>query len=344
MQWELAPAREAIARYWDEWDGINHATSNHVLLDSGFVEALVRYFAPPDAVLALCRAEGAEAAAVLRPVRKGFWETLAPGQSPLGLVVARNSSTIRSQMRTLLRQLPGYALGLSVLQQDLDQSSFRSLTEDAMIDRVEYQTTGRVILKGTFEDYWHGRGKDLVGNQARRRRRLVEAGHKVTLVEDRDPSVVADRIAEYGCLEESGWKGKDGTAVSMTNAQGAFYRDVFEHFCRNGEGTVYRLQLDGRTIASQLAVHRDEMLVFLKMTYDESFAKYAPGYLLREEILKTLFAQEKIKQVEFYGKVREGWTTKWTDEVHTMYHYNIYRHRWVAEAKKMAKKLRAVVG
>ena len=98
------------------------------------------------------------------------------------------------------------------------------------------------------------------------------------------------------------------------------------------------------TIASQLAVHIDEMLVFLKMTYDESLAKYAPGYLLREEILKTLFVQEKIKYVEFYCKVREGWTTKWTDEVHTMYHFNMYRHQWVAEAKKMAKKFRAVVG
>ena len=76
------------------------------------------------------------------------------------------------------------------------------------------------------------------------------------------------------------------------------------------------------------------------MAYDETYAKHSPGYLLREEILKSLFTEGTIKSVEFYGKVHEGWTTKWTDELRTMYHFNMYRHSWVAGAKAVVKRLR----
>jgi CelD/BcsL family acetyltransferase involved in cellulose biosynthesis len=341
MQWSFVSAREGIAQYREEWDRLNQATGNHVLLDSGYVEALVHHFAPSDAVLAFCRAEGGGAIAViLRPVRMGFWETVAPAQSPLGLVVASNGGTLQQQIQTLMSQLPGYVLGLSVLQQDLDWSPFRGVVAGPTVEQLEYQMTARVTIKGSFEDYWRSRGKDLVGNQARRRRRLAETGHALTLAVDRRPADVAERIAEYSRLEESGWKGREGTAVSMSNPQGPFYRDAMEHYCQKGEGVIYRLLMDGKAIASQLAVHRGEMLVFLKMAYDEAYAKYAPGYLLREEILKAVFAERTIKYVEFYGKVREGWTTKWTDEVRAMYHYNFYRHRWVAGARTLIKRLR----
>jgi CelD/BcsL family acetyltransferase involved in cellulose biosynthesis len=341
MDWEFIPAREGLIRYRDEWDRLNYSAGNHILLDSGFVEALVRHFAPPDALLAFCRSEGAEAAAVLHRVQVGLWETVAPAQSPLGLIVASNGTTLQSQMRSLMTGLPGYAVGLSVLQQDLDHSAFRSMSAGAAIERLEYQTTGRVSLKGSFEEYWRARGKDLVGNQSRRRRRLAGEGHTLTLVVDESPDRVADCIAEYGNLEETGWKGQEGTAVSMSNTQGLFYKEVLEYFCHKREGVIYRLLMDGKTIASQLCVRRGRMLVFLKMAYDEAHAKHSPGYLLREEILRSIFSEGTIKSVEFYGKVREGWTTKWTDELRAMYHFNMYRHSWVSGAKALVKRLRA---
>ena len=105
-----------------------------------------------------------------------------------------------------------------------------------------------------------------------------------------------------------------------------------------GEGIVYQLLFDRKLVASQLCLQRGTMLIVLKMTYDEDFKDFSPGFWLRQEMLRSLFAEEKIKTVEAYGRVREGWTKKWTDEVRTMYHFNFYRYLWIANIRRFLKR------
>jgi len=65
---------------------------------------------------------------------------------------------------------------------------------------------------------------------------MTEQGYKLELKGIRDPGQVAEAIREYGMLEAKGWKSREGTAVTADNAQGRFYREVFERFCARGEG------------------------------------------------------------------------------------------------------------
>ena len=156
------------------------------------------------------------------------------------------------------------------------------------------------------------------------------------LVTDRSAEAVAGAIHEYGLLESTGWKGEEGSAVAADNVQGRFYREMLEDFCSRGEAVIYRLRLNGKTVASDLCLERDGTLVILKTAYDESVQGLSLGLLLHQEIFQSVFDEGKIRVIEFYGRLRD-WHTKWTNEIRTMYHINFYRAGWVAKARTFLK-------
>jgi hypothetical protein len=140
-----------------------------------------------------------------------------------------------------------------------------------------------------------------------------------------------------------GWKGKGETAVTVGGRQGLFYQEMLESFCSRGEGVIYRLLMNGETIATNLCLLRDGMMIILKTTYDETVKGISPGMLLHQEIFKALFHEGKIKVVEFYGRVRD-WHMRWTNELRTMYHLNFYRYGWVAGARWFLKASYGLLG
>jgi hypothetical protein len=275
--------------------------------------------------------------ALIEPGKVGFWQTFQPGQSPLGaILLGGNGHDPAQPIRELIRDLPGFALGFSVTQQDPDFTCFANLNGSLPVETLDYIQTPRLTIHGKYEEYWKQRSKNLTHNLSRQRRRLKEQGSMLELVTDRSADAVAGAIQEYGLLESSGWKGEEGSAVSADNVQGRFYREMLEDFCGRGEAVVYRLRLNGKTVACDLCLERDGTLVILKTAYDESVQGLSLGLLLHQDIFQSVFDGEKIRVIEFYGQVRD-WHTKWTSEVRTMYHINFYRSAWVPKARKILK-------
>ena len=79
------------------------------------------------------------------------------------------------------------------------------------------------------------------------------------------------------------------------------------------------------------------MLILLKTAYDESVREMSPGFLLQAEMFKALFTERNTKRIEFYGRVREGWTKKWTNETRGMFHLNVYRYSSMSWARRLLK-------
>lgn len=337
MTWSLEAARAGFDRHAGEWDALNREHGNHILLDSRFVGALVRCFASPAILLARSTAPNARGVALVERGPLGFASTFQPSQSPLGLILLESPDGAVAQARDLMRRLPGYVVGFSVLQQDPDGTLFPAEFHDGMSERVEYIETGRLRLEGTHEEYWMRRSKNLKHNLGRQRRRLAEEGRSLVLRTIRDPAQVGACVATYGRLEGSGWKASTGTAVSADNDQGAFYRDVLETFLARDEGCVFQLELDDRVIASDLCLERNGVLVILKTAYDASIEGLSPGLLLHQEIFAQLYAGGRVRSVEFYGRVRE-WHTKWTQDFRRMYHVNLYRNRWARQARAIVRR------
>jgi hypothetical protein len=159
---------------------------------------------------------------------------------------------------------------------------------------------------------------------------------------ERDPRRVAECIRDYAGLEASGWKGKEGSAVTAEGPQGLFYKDILEQFCSRGEGVIYRLTFNGNVVASDLCLERDGMTVVLKIAYDENLKGISPGKFLHREILKILFEEKKARTLEWYGRVNE-WQQKLGSTPRTMFHLNFYRHDWVPITRQMMKRARKLI-
>jgi CelD/BcsL family acetyltransferase involved in cellulose biosynthesis len=337
MGWVFHGAQESFEQNRALWDALNQSQGNHALLDSMFVGPLIRHFASQNTLLGVCDDDGRPGMVIVDRVRTGFWQTFQPAQAPLGLILFANGADASIQLERLLRSLPGYSLGFSVLQQDPDFTAFGNLPRRQTLETLDYMNTSRISLAGGFEDYWKIRGRYYVDDLRRQSRRLEEQGVRLEFVVERDPAQVAEGVREYGRLEGMGWKGKEGTAVTADNRQGLFYREVLENFCGTGEGAIYRLLFNGKTVASDLCLERGGMTVVLKIAYDETLPGISPGKFLHREILRSLFADAKAKALEWYGRVHE-WQTKLGSSARTMFHINFYRNRWVPVARGLLKK------
>jgi CelD/BcsL family acetyltransferase involved in cellulose biosynthesis len=338
VSWQFHSALQSFPSFARDWDRINQQQGNHILLDSRFIEPLVRHFGSGKMLLAMRESASEPGMALIEPGRPRFWQTFQPGQAPLGaILLGGNGHDSAQAIRELIRSLPGFALGFSVTQQDPELTCFANLNGSLSVETLDYIQTPRLTVSGNYEDYWKQRSKNLTHNLSRQRRRLKEQGSVIELIADRSAEAVAGAVHEYGLLESSGWKGGEGSAVSADNTQGRFYREMLEDFCTRNEAVLYRLRLNRKTVASDLCLERDGTLVILKTAYDESVQGLSLGLLLHQEIFQSVFDEGKIRVIEFYGQLRD-WHTKWTNEFRTMYHVNVYRHQWVPIMRRFLKK------
>jgi hypothetical protein len=339
VTWSVHPALEVFHQFRDRWDALNAVQNSHILLDSGFVSILLNHSGSRDVVLAVNEDAGSPAMALLQRKASGIWETFQPSWAPLGLFLCGVAEHAGENVLSLMRSLPGYAIQLSVLQQDPDYSMFSATDNCDWTEKSDYSQTARISLQGTFQEYWDTREGKFRKNNDRRRRRLAEIGSPEFAV-ILDSAGVEDAIREFGRLESKGWKANGGTAVAADNAQGRLYRAVLEYFCKRNEGVIYQLRINGQVIATDLCVVRGEMLVLLKNTYDEEWSTYAPGVLLREDIVRSLYAEGRVRDYEFYGPLME-YQLNWTRNIRTLYHLTCFRYPWVRTARNFAKRIRS---
>lgn len=98
-----------------------------------------------------------------------------------------------------------------------------------------------------------------------------------TLAGDGD---IAGWIENFLRLEASGWKGREGTALSCHQAQKEFFVETLVEAFRRGRLMMMALTLDGQPIA-QLCnfLCRNGSFAF-KVAFDEAYARFSPGVLL----------------------------------------------------------------
>jgi hypothetical protein len=336
--WSFHPALDAFDHFRDRWDALNRAHDNHILLDSGFVAILLRHFGSDDVVLAINEDSGNPALALLERKAPGIWETFQPSWAPLGLILCGDGERAKENLSSLIRSLPGYAVELGVLQQDPSCAGFSAVDNCNWVEKLDYMQTARIPLEGTFQEYWASREDRLRKNNDRLRRRMAEKGLEVSFTTIRDRAGVEGGIREFGRLESKGWKLKEGTAVGIDDAQAHFYRAVLENFCERREGVIYQLRVDGQVVATDICAVRDQMAIVIKTTYDEDWKVWAPGVLLREDIVRDLYAGGRVRNYEFYGPLMD-YQLRWTKDVRTLYHLTCFRHSWVRGARKVAKRI-----
>ena len=91
-------------------------------------------------------------------------------------------------------------------------------------------------------------------NTRKQRNKLEAEGLGTTLECITTADGVAAALADYGRLESAGWKADMGTAIHPDNDQGRFYRLMFEGFCAQGRGRIYRYRFGEQVVAMDLCI------------------------------------------------------------------------------------------
>ena len=321
-RWKFLPA-STFPDYAHSWDGINAQGFNSPLLRSEFIRPLLKYFGNGEEILAILeQANRPVAMTILTRTRSCAWQTFQPSQCPVGAWVSLPDAPITEILRSLLSSAPGFTLSFGLSQQDPDlltrphhHNAFRTL---------DYIQTAKITVKGDFERYWSERGKNLRHTTKRLGNRLEREGIVTRLEHLTHAEEVALALNDYTRLESTGWKAKAGTAVLEDNVQGRFYRELLENFSERGEGHIYRYWYGDSIVAMDLCISGTGSLIILKTAYDESHNTTSPATLMHQEIFKRIFDEQAFTVIEFYGRVMD-WHLRWTDEVRTMYHLNVFR-------------------
>ena len=331
LSWSVLPAstlrQSADVRY--EWDRLNAARGDLPFLSANAIGTALDVFGDGRERLVVARGDSAAVAMlILVPEGKLRWRTFQPSQIPLGAWVAATGLSAEAIASNLIKGPLGPCLALSFTQIDPRLASREMDT--ASSDRSDYIDTAWIDIEGSFEQYWGARGKNLRQNMRKQRNRLAAEGTRTCMKVWVEPDQMAPALARYGAMESVGWKAAGGTAIQTDNDQGRFYTRMFEDAAHRGEAIIYEYLRDDRSIAMNLCLQRNGVLVVLKTTYDESIKNLSPAFLLREEELQAIFAEGRIKRIEYYGRLMD-WHTKLTDNKRTLYHLTVYRWPLIKE-------------
>lgn len=335
--WSFHPA-SALDELAGAWDATNAAAGGVPFLDTAFLLPLVRHFAGSPLQLALCGAASAPvAAALLQRDGTGRWSTFQPSQLPLGAWVVAQGHDSTALATSLLRQLPGLALGLGLTQ--LDPRLTVRTPEGPCVQTLDYIDTAWVDVDRPFDTYWDERGKNLRTNMRKQRSKLENEGTALRFEVLDQPDQMPEAVAEFGRLESAGWKADSGTAVHADNAQGRFYTEMMTAFCHAGRGQIWRLKFGDKIVAMDLCIEGGDMLVILKTAFDPEYRSVSPAFLLKQDAFRHVFDTGRVARIEFYGKVME-WHTRWTEHSRRLYHTNLFRWSWLPQLRDQLRRLK----
>ncbi len=330
-RWQVVPGA-AFAGLADRWNALNDRGFRTPVLHADFVGPLLAHFGDGGERLAyVADATGSfRRAAVVGRSGTFVADTFQPSQAPIGLWLqddGANGLPTAAELAALAA-----ALGATTAIVGFSQLDPEHVARVEAPDRIalDYIDTARVTIAGTFEAYWAARGKNLRANMKKQKNKLDAEDVDLRFDCVTDAAGVAAAIADYGRLESAGWKASGGTAVSADNAQGRFYRDVFERFCARGAGRIHRCFYGERLAAMDLCLEHAGVMVIVKTAFDESIRGTSPAFLMRHDYFPPIFETRRVARIEFYGRVME-WHTKWSDEVRTLYHATTYRWPLVAK-------------
>jgi CelD/BcsL family acetyltransferase involved in cellulose biosynthesis len=207
-----------------------------------------------------------------------------------------------------------------------------------------------VPIEGHWDAYRDTLGKKLASELRRRRRRLEEAGRFSFEVTDGAGEGLPALLDEGFAVEAAGWKGARDSAIRARPETLGFYRAVAKWAAERGWLRLAFLRLDGQAFAFDFCIEDNGIHYLLKTGYDPAYARFAPGMILRYEMLARAFSIG-LRSYEFLG-ADEPWKLEWTHTTRERALFQAFapsvrgRLGWAAFAwgRPIAKRLLAVTG
>ena len=322
--WKLVRLQGSLGTHAADWDRLNERSfGNHPLLSSLIVEGLLSNFG--DGVEYLCVLEVDRQVAgmcILRKQGSFAWASFLPAQAQIAPTMILDPASIPG----LFQALPGFVLMIDLLSNDPAVGGVVDTAPEAA-GWFDHALTMRVALNGTFEQYWDARPPSLRSNLRRYEMRVIASNISKRFLRISHPEHIPEALQRYAVLENAGWKGKRGTALSATPEQFRFYLELMQASAAAGDAVVYELWFDDTLVASRLLIIRNNMRAMLKTAYDERFATFAPGRLMLREAIEDGFATGNGGVIEFYTDANRS-QLEWATDERWIQHVSVYRSRF----------------
>jgi len=139
----------------------------------------------------------------------------------------------------------------------------------------------------------------------------------------RSEKVDPEALKFFYRLEQSGWKGRKGTAIACSREMEQFYDSIVRDAEQFGYLSMYFLDKGNDTVAAHLAFTYGGRYYPVKVAYDENFSEFGPGHLIIARVLEDCVARG-LTEFDCLG----DWTdakSKWTETVRPHSFCAIYR-------------------
>jgi CelD/BcsL family acetyltransferase involved in cellulose biosynthesis len=144
---------------------------------------------------------------------------------------------------------------------------------------------------------------DAMVTQKRRReldrqlRKLSEGG-AVSLMTARTASDIEAAFEMFVALEESGWKGRRGTALKRRRPILDFAHSAVTRLAREGLAAIDVLRVGEGPVAALIRFEQAGLSIPWKIAYDESFAAFSPGRQLICDATRRWLADASVRRVD----------------------------------------------
>lgn len=267
----------------------------------------------PQAILPVMRSERQVHGVRLRVLMTAgndHWKAGSPilGRDPEGSMVTLLEALARDRGWHVLELGPMRDDGetLPLLLTHAERLGFRPRVTRKLEDPV-------VMMSGAWEDYFDSLSGNLRSQVKRSEAKLLREG-PVTLEEYLGGNELDQRLEEFFRVEASGWKGREGTAISSEPVTRDFYSRLAHTAAKRGELRLHMLRVKGQCIAADYCIANGGTVYMLKVGYDESWSQCSPGQVIRMRVLKHLFAgNDAIYDLMSGGGEHRGYKLRWSN-------------------------------
>jgi CelD/BcsL family acetyltransferase involved in cellulose biosynthesis len=311
-----------IAAIADEWDDLADRVRASPFLRSGWYQAFSNAFLREGFEVVALRREGRLTALLPLHVRHRSLRSATNEHTPEFGVIAESPEAARTLAEAIFDRRPRSVhfelLGIEAGLHELD----------AAARAAGYRTIARATVRSPYveiRDGWASYRASLsrkTRHQVDRLLRRLQAHGRASFEIYKGDERLEELLTEGFQLEASGWKADERTAIVSRPETLQFYGDIARWAAELGVLRLAFLRLDGRPLAFSLGLEDAGVYYVLKGGYDPTFRHYAPGILLRHELLARAFA-EGLVRYEFLGG-DEPWKLAWTSTARERFRFVAY--------------------
>jgi hypothetical protein len=188
---------------------------------------------------------------------------------------------------------------------------------------VRKNSVNSLVTAGTsFDDYFGKISGKFRKNVKAAERKATEKG-ELRLLTPRTENEVADFLRRGFAIEESGWKGKQGSAINKNHRAKKFYSNLAKDFSAKGWLHLFLLDIDDDDIAFYFCVGRNGVIRALKIGVNEKRAKLGPGMILTKQVLHEMIDKKNMRLWDFGGG-ESRWKKDWANKKEQLYSLYIF--------------------